>query len=157
MRKSSLILLLAMAFVLTTVVAGFCVENEVGEPCKTCDGKNGWTYGLEIDYQECSISQTVSGCPCPTFDYEKGSEAGGGYCDTQDVLGVIFKVCDCEQAASIVTSKDYAIRLTIMEPASGVYWTANNLHNDSFSYDGVTSIDSVDTCVDDGCSDPVEE
>ncbi len=133
MRKSSLILLLAMAFVLTTVVSGFCVVNEVGEPCKICtDKENGWKYGLEIELKECSVSQTVEMCPCPTFDYELGSlydgQCGidGGYCDIQDVKGVLFKLCDCEKIAEMSTASSYAIRLTIMEPASGVYWTNQN-------------------------------
>ena len=128
MRKSSLILLLAMAFVLTTVVSGFCVVNEIGEPCVTCtDKEDGWKYGLEIEMVGCDpTAQDAEACPCPTFDYELGSVDNGGYCDIQDVKGVLFKLCDCEKIAEMSTASSYALRLTIMEPASGVYWTDQN-------------------------------
>ena len=129
MRKSSLILLLAMAFVLTTVAAGFS-SGLIGEPCvqAVCD-KNDlhpWIYGQEIILSDCAPVQG-SKCPCPTFDYELGSKENGNYCATHDVKGIIFKVCDCEKIAEFSTAKSYAIRLSIVEPAGGVYWTNSNV------------------------------
>ncbi len=128
MRKSSLILLLAMAFVLTTVAAGFCVENEIGEPCVACDGDKAgsWKYGLEIKMNKCDPTAQNTTCPCPTFDYELGSNFAGNYCPVQAVEGIIFKLCDCEKIGDMTTSESYAIRLTIMNPAGGVYWTNQN-------------------------------
>ena len=151
MRKSSLILLLAMAFVLSTVAAGFCVVNEVGEPCVICtDKSDGWSYGLEIELSDCSISQTNKYCACPLFDYELGSVTltethDGGYCDIQNVKGVLFKLCDCEKIAEMSTASSYALRLTIMEPASGVYWTdQNTMRSDqTCSYDAITCTEST--------------
>ncbi len=150
MRKSSLILLLAMAFVLTIAAAGFCVENEIGEPCIACDGGKdaGWDYGLTIKMSHCDPTLQNTTCPCPTFDYELGSVQNGGYCDTQDVEGIIFKLCDCDKIDEMSTSKSYAIRLTIMEPASGVYWTDMNEVKDSYaSCDWTDNPDGND----DGC------
>ena len=65
MRKSSLIFLLAMAFVMTTVVAAFSAESI----CKRCDAaKNlgGWSYGLQIDYVTCD-PEADQGPYCPNF------------------------------------------------------------------------------------------
>lgn len=134
MRKCSLILLLAMAFVLTIAAAGFCVENEIGEPCMACDGGKdaGWSYGLTIKMNHCDPTAQGTTCPCPTFDYELGSD-GGGYCATQDVEGIIFKLCDCDKIDEMSTAKSYAIRLTLMEPASGVYWTDMNPANADYT------------------------
>ena len=133
MRKSSLILLLAMAFVLTTVAAGFCADEIISEPCVKANcvkgAKASWTYGQQIELEKCNpdLSQGPA-CPCPTFDYELGSEyQGGNYCDKHDVRGIIFKVCDCEKIGEFNTANSYAIRLTIMEPAGGVYWTNSNV------------------------------
>jgi len=144
MRKSSLILLLVMAFVLTSVAAGFCVVNEVGEPCKICTDKHGWKYGLQIELKDCEVTQTVSSCPCPLFDYEMGT----GYCPTQDVQGILFKLCDCEDYndTDFTATGSYAIRLTIMEPASGVYWTNANPAKTACAY---TAAPSPQTCVPD--------
>ena len=160
MRKSSLILLLAMAFVLTTVVSGFCVVNEVGEPCVICDGGKGvgWDYGLQIKMDKCDTAVQGTVCPCPTFDYELGDVTANtdpayqsipnynypGYCDGQDVQGIIFKLCDCEKIAEMSTASSYAIRLTIMEPASGVYWTNQNVAKQD-CYDA-----AVEDCTDAG-------
>ncbi|MEA3332789.1 MAG: hypothetical protein U9Q58_04235 [Pseudomonadota bacterium] len=142
MRKSSLILLLAMAFVLTTVVAAFSADSI----CKRCeyqdkDGNElGWTYGLQIKWVDCNPEEQGMICPCPTFDYELGSAQGtlgytdfcaGGYCDTQSVNGVVMELCECEavQNGELDTDKPYALRFTIMTPASGVYWTNRNFAN----------------------------
>ena len=152
MRKSSLIFLLAMAFVMTTVVAAFSAESI----CKRCDAaKNlgGWSYGLQIDYVTCDPEADQGPyCPCPTFDYELGSAqsgmdfCGGGYCVPQSVFGVLMELCDCEAVANgeVDPAEPYALRLTIMSPASGVYWTdrnfsnpLNDVHSCSVDCDGV--------------------
>ena len=139
MRKSSLILLLAMAFVLTTVVAAFSADSI----CKKCEFKDktghGWDYGLEISWVNCDTEKQGVTCPCPTFDYELGSAqdntmadfCAGGYCATQSVNGVLMKLCDCEAVINgeVDPTKPYALRLTIMSPASGVYWTDRNWTN----------------------------
>ena len=155
MRKSSLILLLAMAFVLTTVVAAFSADSI----CKKCEYKNktghGWAYGLEINWVDCDSDKQGVTCPCPTFDYELGSaQAGsdfcaGGYCAKQSVNGVLMKLCDCDAVKNdeVDPKEPYALRLTIMSPASGVYWTdrnwtnPGNAHNCSVDCDGAA--DSV--------------
>ncbi len=148
MRKSSLILLLAMAFVLTTVAAGFSADI-IGEPCvqAVCDknAKAPWTYGQQIELKACAPVQG-SKCPCPTFDYELGSNYdGGNYCDEHNVRGIIFKLCDCEKIDEFTTSGSYAIRLTIMEPAGGVYWTNSNVARDDMDcYDDASNIDCPD-------------
>ena len=150
MRKSSLVLLLAMAFVLTTVVAAFSADSI----CKRCeydtkDGQ-GWSYGLQIDWVVCDTEEQGVVCPCPTFDYELGSAQSGtdfcdgGYCANQSVNGVLMKLCDCEAVINgdVQLDKAYALRLTIMSPASGVYWTdrdytnPNNPHDCSVDCDG---------------------
>ncbi len=134
MRKSSLILLLAMAFVLTTVVSGFSAS--VTEPCKEC--AKGWTYGLQIAYTPCgSPSQAnpdPADCQCGFFDYELGSqghcndlicELDGGYCATQNVNGVVLKVCDCEDYSEFSSKDEYSIKIEIIE-GDGVYFTNGN-------------------------------
>jgi hypothetical protein len=132
MRKSSLILLLAMAFVLTTVAAGFSSDDGgiITEPCVqakcTKHAKVPWVYGQQIQLKKCAPTQNTQ-CPCPIFDYELGSIENGGYCSTHDVQGIIFKLCDCDKIDEFSTAKSYAIRLTIMEPAGGVYWTNSNV------------------------------
>ncbi|MEA3348687.1 MAG: hypothetical protein U9Q39_06475 [Pseudomonadota bacterium] len=155
MRKSSLILLLAMAFVLTTVVSGFSAS--VTEPCHEC--AKGWTYGLKIAYQPCSApvqGSTDTTCQCGFFDYEMGSQnrdaycscmalAGGdgivtpaeaeaccdrsqwgGYCPTQHVNGVVLKVCDCEEFSSFSSTDSYSLKIEIIE-GDGVYFTDSNI------------------------------
>jgi hypothetical protein len=112
----------------------------VTEPCKECLGdKHGhWNYGLQIQLKNCSPAAQHD-CPCPLFDYEYGSGFGGsgnlpndlqsidtGYCSIQAVEGVIFKLCDCDSIDEMSTAGTYAIRLTIMTPATGVYWTTVN-------------------------------
>ena len=148
MRKSSLILLLAMAFVLSTVAAGFCADDGIiTEPCIqaqcTKNAKTPWTYGQKIEWQKCDPTVQGAVCPCPTFDYELGSEyTGGNYCNTHNVRGIIFKLCDCDKIDEFSTAKSYAIRLTIMEPAGGVYWTNSNVaRGDMGCYTDATNID----------------
>ena len=130
MRKSSLILLLAMAFVLTTVAAGFSssiVEGPCKEICKD------WNYGLKLDLTydcEQPYQGTATCPPCPQFDYESAR----GYCTTTsssdsvsnyNAHGIIFKVCDCPDPDFDIT-KSYGIRIEIVEPATGVYFTNSN-------------------------------
>ena len=133
MRKSSLILLLAMAFVLTTVVSGFSAS--VTEPCHEC--AKGWTYGLQIAYSPCDAPRqghAATECLCGFFDYELGSfghcdglpcEFDGGYCDVQDVNGVVLKVCDCPDYSAFDSTESYSIRIEIIE-GDGVYFTDGN-------------------------------
>jgi len=129
MRKSSLILLLAMAFVLTTAAAGFSrgsvVDGPCKEPCKT------WGYNLFIDdnYKASTPYQgTANYDPCPQFDYESAKGycgANGGGDNYYNAAGVVFKVCDCPDVTFDVT-KSYGIKIEIVEPATGVYFTNGN-------------------------------
>lgn len=141
-------MLLAMAFVLTTVAAGFCADDGlITEPCVQAqcskNAKVPWTYGQQIEWVKCDSTAQGAKCPCPTFDYELGSEyAGGNYCATHDVKGIIFKLCDCAKIDEFSTAKSYAIRLTIMEPAGGVYWTNSNVaRGDMGCYTDATNVD----------------
>ncbi|MCD6269617.1 MAG: hypothetical protein J7J71_05715 [Deltaproteobacteria bacterium] len=130
MRKSSLILLLAMAFVLTTVAAGFS-SSIVDGPCKEIC--KDWHYGLQLDLTyDCNTPyQGTATCPpCPQFDYESAR----GYCTTMaspgsvseyNAHGIIMKVCDCPDPNFDIT-KSYGIRIEIVEPATGVYFTNSN-------------------------------
>ena len=151
MRKSSLILLLAMAFVLTTVVSGFSttvIDGPCTELCEKC-----WGYNLYIDNRyECDVpgqGETGEGCPpCPTFDYESAL----GYCGSNggvtaacpdgsyyNAAGIIMKVCDCPDV-TFSTTESYGIKLEIMSPASGVYFT--NYNNSGSPYG---------SCLEDSC------
>ncbi|HDS16231.1 MAG TPA: hypothetical protein ENN66_06395, partial [Proteobacteria bacterium] len=119
MRKSSLILLLAMAFVLTTVVSGFS-SSVIDGPCKELCTKH-WGYNLYIDSKyECGVPTQDDpgniGCPeCPLFDYESSE----GYCTSEytgsyyNAAGIVFKVCDCPDV-TFSTTKSYGIKLEIM-------------------------------------------
>ena len=139
MRKSSLILLLAMAFVFATVAAAVSETNMV-----RC---NNWDYGLEI-----SMGLPTDGS-CPQFDYETGSDDGnlddclGGYCPGQDVHGAMLKLCDCPDVVEMTEADaegPFRLRLTITSPTSGVYWTDFNASQlgsaimvDFFADDGI--------------------
>ena len=150
MRKSSLILLLAMAFVMATVVTGFS-STVIDGPCKELCTKC-WDYDLNIEMYDCaSPTQTFAGddCVCPTFDFESSL----GYCGVlnQDVdgdagcpkgvwnnaPGVIFKVCDCPDV-TFSTTESYGIKIEILKPTSGVYFTNQN-DSDTY-YDGCTTV-----------------
>ena len=88
-------------------------------PCKTCPS---WQYGLSIDGEP-------EYCTCPTFDYELGDGDGAsGYFPGQNVNGVLFMLNDCDYPG-FSADELYAIRLTIMEPAGGVYFTDRNFSN----------------------------
>ena len=129
MRKSSLILLLAMVFVFATVAAAVCETNMVR--CNDTEDSD-WRYGLQINM---SLPEEGS---CPQFDYELGSSTGpmsdcqGGYCDTHGVNGALLKLCECEDIINMPpTDVDgpFRLRLTITSPTSGVYWTDWNTSN----------------------------
>ena len=136
MRKSSLILLLAMAFVLATVVTGFS-STVIDGPCKELCTKC-WDYDLDIKMYDCAApDQGEAGvdCICPTFDFESSA----GYCGENaaadsacpngywnNAPGVVFKVCDCPDV-TFSTTEMYGIKIEILKPASGVYFTNQNL------------------------------
>ena len=164
MRKSSLILLLAMAFVLTTVVAGFSAS--VTEPCYECE--KGWTYGLKIAFGSGNFdSATDQTGNTPTddcsgyFDYEQGSQGYkdhcstcddeccvyGGYCPTQDVNGVVLRVCDCPDYDEWASADSYSIKIEIID-APGVYFSDRNVSinkkmEDPDNYPGNSSGDDL--------------
>jgi hypothetical protein len=138
MRKSSLILLLAMAFVLATVVSGFST-TVIDGPCKElCD--KYWGYNLYIDSTyECDTPTQANpnavGCPpCPLFDYESalgycGSNSGEYY---YNAAGIILKVCDCPDVTFQV-GVNYGIKLEIVSPASGVYFSNSNASGSAYA------------------------
>ncbi len=176
MRKSSLILLLAMAFVLTTVVSGFSAS--VTEPCHEC--AKGWTYGLKIAYSPCSTPKqgtTETTCECGFFDYEMGSQnrdaycdcqgtaqgccldhRWGGYCPTQHVNGVVLKVCDCEEFSSFASTDSYSLKLEIIE-GDGVYFTDSNISVNKLHYNALGNVIPNDRYYDCGlrgiCGTPI--
>ena len=96
-------------------------NNACTEPCKTCQS---WQYGLRIDYES-------EHCACPTFDYELGdSDGAGGYFPGQNVNGILLMHSGCEACEEYCNADDlYAIRLHIIAPASGVYFTNCNFTN----------------------------
>ena len=128
MRKSSLILLLAMAFVLTTVATGFS-SSVVDGPCKELCKTWGYNLHLKSAYSCDEPYQGTATCPpCPQFDYESalgycGSNGGGD--NYYNAAGVIFKVCDCPDVTFDI-NKSYGIKIEIVEPATGVYFVNRN-------------------------------
>ncbi len=123
-------------------------------PCKQCPS---WQYGLQLDFDtSCYTMQLVVPCPCPTFDYESGDcfspsvwQVGyGGYLSGQNVNGVLLKVSDCENVGEFNVNNSYAIRATIIEPASGVYFTNKNFTNPNNPH--VCTLDGLAVLVADG-------
>ena len=145
MRKSSLILMLAMAFVLSLAAASF----SAGIPDITPAGCSDYEYGMQIKY-----GAPANGS-CPTFDYELGSGTAPyacyeGYCSSHNVEGVILHVCDCDDlndilidAAKIPTSVEVGFRLTIV--GDGVYWTDENFTDTGSSLDKNILVQSFTT------------
>ncbi len=123
--KKTVILLITL---ISLIYAVNTMANIVNEPCKVCPS---WQYGLRLIYETCASTQASPPCPCATFDYESSGSFGvlGGYYIGQNVNGVLFHVCDCENINEFVINNSYAIRVTILEPASGVYFTSMNFTN----------------------------
>ena len=134
MRKSSLILLLAVAFVLTTVASGFATvtDGPCQEPCKS------WRNMLKIaEYQAPEGQET--GPQCPLIDYEgaDGYCSGNGASDYYNAQGILFKVCDCPDV-EFDAATSYGIKIEILEPTSGgVYFADTNLS--ASDYDGLAA------------------
>jgi len=149
MRKSSLILLLAMAFVFASVASGFSAGTILDGPCKelcTDSKTGGWDYNLYIEEYSCNkYEQADWQCPCPLVDYESASS----YCDDdRAAAGIVLKVCDCDNADQITLDKNYGIKIEIVEPATGVFFTNWNTN----TFDCAEAVTCDDTSTDVGAS-----
>lgn len=164
MRKSSLILLLAMAFVLTTVAAGFSDDTVIEGPCtELCEKCWGYELNINSNYDEGGSNQYYSqeADPCPLFDFESSI----GYCGHNqsscridettavdgyyNAPGVVFKVCGCDDPpVTFEVGHSYGIKIEIIDPTpSGVYFTDQNIG------DSNVSLMSNDTCDQIACGD----
>jgi len=130
MKNITAVLILSLAFALATVTASFSRVNVDEGPCKMpC---KSWGYNLHInDKYVCNnpYQGSITCPPCPEFDYE----SAWGYCTTPNrggvsnynAHGIVFKVCDCPDVVFDI-NKSYGIKIDILEPATGVYFTNGN-------------------------------
>jgi len=124
MRKSSLILLLAMAFVFASVAVGFSADSPCFvRPCKSSSSE------LHVDRVCVPGAVDQLDCPsCEQFDFENYS----GYCNVDDATTnryIIMKICDCPDYKpddpSWSVANAYSFKVEIQTP--GVYFMPSNL------------------------------
>ncbi len=121
MKKSSLILILALALVLGTTAIGF---SEPGHPCNyTC---KHWTEGGNIQLGHVAADQSAA--TCYVFDYENGH----GFCNGTYPRWLVMKACDCPSYLQKPWDTDvkFGVKMEIVDkegnPLDGVYFTDFN-------------------------------
>ena len=103
----------------TVVVENLVVGGASPEPdCELCKACRNWQYGMSLIRESCATQAIYR----PAFDFEEGSDQGGGYNFGHNVGGVLMMLADCENVDQLSLSEPYAIELVIVEPADGVYF-----------------------------------
>ncbi|MCD6534924.1 MAG: DUF1566 domain-containing protein [Deltaproteobacteria bacterium] len=129
------------------------IKNQASPPTPSYQCPS-WDYGLTVALDDC-----LGLCPCPIFDFESAD----GYKSepSHDVKGVILPLYDCENVDQITLVDNYALRIEIIEPANGVYFTNCNYSESNYSgctletpcgsgdgYIYLSSYGNMDTCPD---------
>ena len=135
MKKSSLILILAVALVLGTTAIGF---SEPGHPCNyTC---KGWSDGGDIPFGHEAGEQSTA--TCYAFDYENSYN----YCGPgSGSRWFVMKACDCPSYLQNPwdTNIKFGVRMEIVDkngdPLDGVYFTDSNNSLESFQCPSLTN------------------